>query len=142
MGQPKHILVVDDDGDVREVIVALLEENNFRVSSAASGSLMRDFLQTADPVDCVVLDALMPGEAGISLVLYLKEVGLPVVVISGSPEAMERAVEDDLQLLRKPFRAKELYDAINVTLSGGSSDGETSDRPGKTSKWVLGSTSR
>jgi two-component system, OmpR family, response regulator len=130
MGQPKHILVVDDDGDVRDVIVALLEKNNFRVSSAASGSLMRDFLQTADPVDCVVLDALMPGEAGISLVLYLKEVGLPVVVISGSPEAIERAVEDDLQLLRKPFRAKELYDAINVALSGGSSDGETSDRPG------------
>jgi two-component system OmpR family response regulator len=130
MGQPKHILVVDDDGDVRDVIVALLEENNLRVRSAASGSLMRDFLQTADPVDCVVLDALMPGEAGISLVLYLKEVGLPVVVISGSPEAMERAVEDDLQLLRKPFRAKELYDAIDVALSGGSSDGETPDRPG------------
>jgi FixJ family two-component response regulator len=67
---------------------------------------------------------------GISLVLYLKEVGLPVVVISGIPEAMARAVEDDLQLLRKPFRAKELYDAINVALSGGSSDGETTDRPG------------
>ena len=130
MGQPKHILVVDDDGDVRDVIVALLEENNFLVSSAASGSLMRDFLQTADPVDCVGLDALMPGEGGISLALHLKEVGLPVVMISGSPEAIERAVEDDRQLLRKPFRAKELYDAINTALSGGSSDGETSDRPG------------
>jgi two-component system, OmpR family, response regulator len=99
MGQPKHVLVVDDDGDVLDVIVALLEENNFRVSSAASGSLMRDFLQTADPVDSVVLDALMPGEAGISLALKLKEVGLPVVVISGSQEAMERAVEEDLQSL-------------------------------------------
>ena len=130
MSQPKHILVVDDNGDVRDVIVAILESHNFRVSYAANGSLMRDFLQTADPVDCVVLDALMPGEAGISLALHLKDVGLPVVVISGSPEAMERAVEDDLQLLRKPFRAKELYDAINVALSGGSSDGETTDRPG------------
>jgi two-component system, OmpR family, response regulator len=130
MGQPKHILVVDDDGDVRDVIVALLQENNFLVSSAASGSLMRDFLQTADSVDCVVLDALMPGEGGISLALHLKEVGLPVVVISGSPEVMERAVEDDRQLLPKPFRAKELYDAINVALSGRRSDGETSNRPG------------
>jgi two-component system, OmpR family, response regulator len=128
MGQPKHVLVVDDDGDVRDVIVALLEENNFRVSSAASGSLMRDFLQTADPVDCVVLDALMPGEAGISLALKLTEVGLPVVVISGSQEAMERAVEEDLQSLPKPFRAKELYDAINVALSGENSEGEMPDR--------------
>jgi two-component system OmpR family response regulator len=117
MSQPKHILVVDDDGDVRDVIVAILEENNFRVSSAASGSLMRDFLQTADPVDCVVLDALMPGEASISLVLHLKKVGLPVVVISGSPDAMEHAAENNLQLLRQPFHAQELYDAVNTALS-------------------------
>jgi two-component system, OmpR family, response regulator len=117
MSQPKHILVVDDDGDVRDVTVAILEENNFRVSSAASGSLMRDFLQTADPVDCVVLDALMPGEASISLVLRLEKVGLPVVVISGSPDAMEHAAENNLQLLRKPFHAQELYDAVNTALS-------------------------
>jgi two-component system OmpR family response regulator len=119
MSQPKHILVVDDDGDVRDVIVAILEENNFRVSSAASGSLMRDFLQTADPVECVVLDALMPGEASISFVLHLKKVGLPVVVISGSPDAMEHAAENNLQLLRQPFHAQELYDAVNTALSSG-----------------------
>ena len=80
---------------------------------------MRDFLQTADPVDCVVLDALMPGEASISLVLHLKKVGLPVVVISGSPDAMEHAAENNLQLLRQPFHAQELYDAVNTALSSG-----------------------
>jgi FixJ family two-component response regulator len=80
---------------------------------------MRDFLQTADPVDCVVLDALMPGEGNISLVLHLKEVGLPVVVISGSHDAMERAEEYNLQLLRKPFHAKELFDAVNTALASG-----------------------
>jgi hypothetical protein len=41
---------------------------------------------------------------------------------------MERAMEEDLQSLPKPFRAKELYDAINVALSGGSSDGDMPDR--------------
>ena len=119
MSQPKHILVVDDNGDVRDVIVAVLEKHSFRVSSAASGSLMRDFLQTTHPVDCVILDALMPGEAWISLVHRLKEVGLAVVVISGSQDAMERAEENNLQLLRKPFRAQELYDAVNTALSSG-----------------------
>ena len=119
MSPPKHILVVDDNGDVRDVIVAILENHNFRVSHAASGSLMRDFLQTADPVDCVVLDALMPGEGNISLVLHLKEVGLPVVVISGSHDAIERAEEYNLQLLRKPFRAQELFDAVNTALASG-----------------------
>jgi two-component system, OmpR family, response regulator len=119
MSRLKHILVVDDNDNVRDAIVATLEASNFRVSHAASGSLMRDFLQTEESVDCVVLDALMPGEANISLVLHLKEVGLPVVVISGSPEAMARAEEYNLQLLRKPFRAQQLRDAVNTALASG-----------------------
>ena len=119
LSQPKHILVVDDDGDVRDVIVAILEDYNFRVSDVASGSLMRDFLQAADPIDCVVLDALMPGEANISLALHLKEVGVPVVMISGSHDAMKRAEEYNLQLLRKPFHAQQLNDAVNTALGSG-----------------------
>lgn len=119
MSQPKHILVVDDDGEVRDVIVAILESHNFRVSYAASGALMRDFLQTAGPVDCVVLDALMPGEENISLVLHLKKVGLPVVVISGNHDAIERAEEHNLQVLRKPFHAQELFYAVNTALASG-----------------------
>jgi two-component system, OmpR family, response regulator len=119
MRQPRHILVVDDNGDVRDAIVAMLESHNFRVSHVASGALMRDFLQTARPVDCVVLDALMPGEGNISLVLHLKKVGVPVVVISGSHDAIERAEEHNLQVLRKPFHAQELVDAVNTALASG-----------------------
>jgi DNA repair exonuclease SbcCD nuclease subunit len=58
-------------------------------------------------------------EANISLVLHLKEVGLPVVMISGSHDAMERAEENNLQLLWKRFHAQELYDAVNTALSSG-----------------------
>jgi len=53
MGQSKHILVVDDNGDVREVIVDVLQEQNYRVSTASSASVMRDFLETGDAVHCV-----------------------------------------------------------------------------------------
>jgi FixJ family two-component response regulator len=52
-------------------------------------------------------------------VLHLKKVGLPVVVISGSQDAMEHAAENNLQLLRKPFRAEELYNAVSTALSSG-----------------------
>jgi len=89
MGQSKHILVVDDNGDIRDVLVDILQEQNYRVSTASSGSVMRDFLETGDTADCVILDALMPGEASASLALDLKERGIPVVMISGSPEAMK-----------------------------------------------------
>jgi DNA-binding response OmpR family regulator len=119
MDQPKHILVVDDDGDVREIIVEILQDHNYRVSSAGSGALMRDFLETADPIDCVVLDALMPGETSISLAFHLKGAGIPLVMISGSHDAMTYAEENGLQLLRKPFHAQELYNAINMALASG-----------------------
>jgi two-component system OmpR family response regulator len=119
MGQAKHILVVDDDGDVRNVIADVLRHYHYRVSSVSGGASMRDFVTAGDPVDCVILDALMPGEANISLVLHLKDVGIPVVVISGSPDAMERAEEYNLQLLRKPFHTQELYDAVNTALASG-----------------------
>jgi two-component system, OmpR family, response regulator len=119
MAPPKHVLVVDDDGDVRDVIVEILQSENYRVSSAASGALMRDFLETADVVDCVVLDATMPGEGSISLALHLKGAAIPVVMISGSHEAMEYAEKSGLQLLRKPFDAHELYNAVSTAVASG-----------------------
>ena len=80
---------------------------------------MRDFLETGDAVDCVILDALMPGEASASLALHLKERGIPVVMISGSPEAIKYAADNGLQLLAKPFRSQELYSALNTALASG-----------------------
>ena len=117
--QSKHILVVDDNADVRDVIVDILQENHFRVTAASSGSVMRDFMETDGTVDCVILDALMPGEASASLALYLKERGIPVVMISGSPDAMKYAMDNGIQLLRKPFHLQELYSAVNTALASG-----------------------
>jgi DNA-binding NtrC family response regulator len=116
MDQSKHILVVDDNGDV---IVDTLQEQHFRVNTASSGPTMRDFLDTGGAVDCVILDALMPGETSALLVLHLKERGIPVVMISGSPEAVKYAEDHGLQLLPKPFRAHELYSAVNMALASG-----------------------
>src|SRR6202048_1404055 len=118
-GQAKHILVVDDNGDVRDVIVDTLQGHNYRVSAATDGSVMRDFLETGDTVDCVILDALMPGEASASLTLHLKERGIPVVMIPGSPHAMKSAMDNGLQLLRNPLRSQELYCAVNTALASG-----------------------
>jgi FixJ family two-component response regulator len=61
----------------------------------------------------------MPGEASASLARHLKERGIPVVMISGSPEAVKYAEDNGLQLLPKPFRAHELYGAVNMALVSG-----------------------
>ena len=80
---------------------------------------MRDFLRTHDRVDAIVLDAVTPGEKGSSLARHAKDIRLPVVMISGSPEIISFAAEQGLQLLCKPFRAEELYAALDKALSSG-----------------------
>ena len=116
---PKHILVVDDDGDVRDVIVTMLQSSGYSVSEASGGSTMRSVVERDDVIDCVVLDALMPGEASASLILHLKDMGIPVVMISGSLESIEFAKDNGLQLLGKPFRLQELGDAVAKALASG-----------------------
>jgi two-component system OmpR family response regulator len=117
----RHVLVVDDNGEVREIIVKMLEYRGYQVSSAGNGSAMRDFLKRDDSVAAVILDCVLPGEAGFTLATHLQERHLPVVMISGSPEAMAFADQHRLQLLRKPFGSQELYDALGKAISSGSS---------------------
>jgi|SRR5271170_6417724 DNA-binding NtrC family response regulator len=120
MGQPDHILVVDDDDDVRDVIVSILREYHYRVSSVSGGASMRDFLETNDTVDCVILDAVMPGELSISLLAHLKERNNSVVIISGNPDSIKYAEDNGLQLLQKPFRAQELHSSVHTAIASGS----------------------
>ena len=115
-----HILVVDDDGDVRDVIVEMLKDSGFVTTSADSGRAMREILAGgAAPVDAVVLDCLMPGEPSARLALHAKNLRLPVVMISGSWEAMQFAAENALQLLPKPFHLPDLLNAVNAAISSG-----------------------
>ena len=115
----KHILVVDDDGDVLAIFRDILEDRNYRVSSAVDGITMRQFLEGDDPVDAIVLDAAMPGEARATLALHAKDLGLPLVVTSGNPDDMQFALDNGIQLLEKPFKAQDLVDAIIKALGSG-----------------------
>jgi DNA-binding response OmpR family regulator len=80
---------------------------------------MREILAAGIAVDAVVLDLMMPGEPSAQLALHAKDLRLPVVMISGSVEAMEFADENGLQLLGKPFRMDDLAAAVQKALSSG-----------------------
>jgi len=117
-----HILVVDDEDGVRDALVTMLEEQGFRTTSACSGIARREVLVGDGlPVDAVVLDCLMPGELGPELALHARSLRLPVVMISGSPEAIEFADENGFQFLAKPFHFDDLIAAIEKALSNGQS---------------------
>ena len=61
-----HILVVDDDREIRELVGNYLKKNGLRVSLAADGRQMRAFLD-GNSVDLIVLDIMMPGDDGLKL---------------------------------------------------------------------------
>ena len=117
--KPKHILLVEDYDPVRELTANVLEDRGYRVSTVPSGPMMRDILRTDDRIDAIVLNAVTPGENGASLARHAKDLGLPVIMISGSREIISFAAEHGLQLLLKPFRAEELYAALDKALSSG-----------------------
>lgn len=78
--QAQHILVVDDHEEIRDLLGSYLRQHGYRVSVAAGGEDMRRLLlQSA--VDLVVLDVMMPGEDGLSLLRFLRERGGPPVIM-------------------------------------------------------------
>jgi two-component system OmpR family response regulator len=71
MENTDHILIVDDDRGIRELIATYLEKNGMRVSLAANGRQMRAVLEQGAP-DLIVLDLMMPGEDGLVLCRELR----------------------------------------------------------------------
>src|SRR5690349_11548303 len=109
-GERLHILIVEDDPDVAGTIAGLLDDE-FRVTVAADGASMRDFLK-GDWVDAAIIDVLLPGERGGSLAEFAKSLGIAVVMCSGDLKVIDFAAEHHLQLLRKPFLRRELLAAV------------------------------
>ena len=101
-----HILVVDCNPYVRELVSLVLETPTCRITGVADGQAMREFLRTDDSVDLVIIDC--PGDRSSSDALYLRRLGMPFVMMSGNPDMMLFAVENGLQMVGKPFEAAQL----------------------------------
>jgi two-component system phosphate regulon response regulator OmpR len=107
-----HILVVDDDRRIRNLLQSFLLDNGFRISVAASAAEAREQMRIM-AFDLVVLDIMMPGETGLSLTQTLRAEGnrVPVLMLSALAEASDRIAgletgSDDY--LAKPFEPREL----------------------------------
>ena len=109
--QPKHILVIDHDGDIRDVVSALLVDLGYRVSVAKDAEATHAILD-ADGVDLIVLDASTSDTPGVSLAMEAKDRGIRIVMISGNPKEMELFQNRADQLLQKPFNRADLERAI------------------------------
>jgi CheY-like chemotaxis protein len=87
-----HILVVDDDARVRQMLTRYFEQEGYRISAAADGAAMRARL-TSNPVDVVLLDVVMPGEDGLSLARQIRaHSDIGIIMLTGRSEMLDRVV--------------------------------------------------
>jgi two-component system phosphate regulon response regulator OmpR len=114
-----HILVVDDDTRLRNLLHQFLSEQGFRVSTAESAADARKALKYIE-FDLMVLDVMMPGETGVSLAASLQDsIDIPIIMLSAMAEPNDRikglevGVDD---YLVKPFEPRELVLRIQSVL--------------------------
>ena len=115
-----HILVVDDDDRIRELVKEYLEEKNFLVSTAIDGFDAKKKLDIIK-FDIVILDIMMPGKSGLTLTEEIKKNNsTPIVLLTAKGEAMDRIKGLEIgadDYLSKPFEPKELLLIIKNILN-------------------------
>jgi len=119
MAREPHILVVDDDREIRNLVAQFLKRHGFRVDTAADGGVMFRMLE-AGRFDLVVLDLMLPGEDGLSLCRRLRvDSNLPVIMLTAMGEEADRIVGLEMgadDYLPKPFSPRELLARIRSVL--------------------------
>jgi two-component system phosphate regulon response regulator PhoB len=117
-----NVLIVDDEPDIREVIRFALEAADFRVLEAGHAEEARRIM-SAERIDLVLLDWMLPGRSGLELAQQIKQNsksrGLPIIMVSarGEEEDRIRGLEtgaDDY--VTKPFSPRELVARVNAVL--------------------------
>ena len=128
----QRVLVIDDEPRVREVVVAYLERDGFRVDHVASVEAARELLSGTEP-DLVILDVMLPAESGLDLLADLRRTGdIPVIMLTSRSEETDRVLGLELgaeDYVTKPFSPRELVARVKSVLRRtGASVAPTSER--------------
>ena len=119
MSERPHVLIVDDDREIRSLLAQYLEKHEFRTTAVADGKEMRRVLERSH-VDLLVLDLMLPGEDGLSLCRELRSRSqLPVIMLTARGDDVDRIVGLELgadDYVAKPFNPRELLGRIKAVL--------------------------
>ena len=114
-----HILVCDDEDDVREMLTEYLERRGFQTSAAENAFAMRDAIEAEAP-DAVILDINMPGEDGLTALRRLRADGdIPVIMLTATADVVDRILGLEMgadDYLGKPVDLRELEARIKAVL--------------------------
>jgi two-component system OmpR family response regulator len=135
MSDTAHILIVDDEQEICEVVKEYLTGENYRVSTAHDGGGMRRILGQQSPVDLVILDLMLPGEDGLTLARSLRsESGIGIIILTGRGETVDRIIGLEMgadDYLPKPFHLRELLARVKSVLRRVQSRTEASPPPSR-----------
>lgn len=119
MSQIDHILIVDDDPEIRELLATYLTKGGYRVSAAQDGHRMWRQLEH-NRIDLVVLDVMLPGDDGLTLCRMLRgKSSIPIIMLTARGEEMDRILGLEMgadDYLPKPFNPRELQARIKAVL--------------------------
>ena len=119
MDRTDHILIVDDDAEIRALLTRYLEKNGLRATAVGDGRAMWLALERA-MVDLIVLDLMLPGDDGLTLCRTLRtKSDTPVIMLTARGDETDRIVGLEMgadDYLPKPFSARELLARIKVIL--------------------------
>jgi DNA-binding response OmpR family regulator len=113
-----HILVVDDDSRIRQMLTRYFEQEGYRISAAADGAALNT--QLDDSVDVILLDVVMPGEDGITLARQIRarsDVG--IIMLTGRDDVLDRVVGLEVgadDYIAKPFHLREVLARVKSVL--------------------------
>ncbi len=118
----KHIIVVDDDKEIREIVTFVLNRNGFEVAVACNGQQLQALLAQQIP-DLIILDVMMPGENGYQIFSYLRDNAqtqhIPVIIMTAHAEIIYERISADMgaaEHITKPFHPLELVERVKTLL--------------------------
>jgi DNA-binding response OmpR family regulator len=119
MADEPHVLIVEDERDIRDPLAAFLAKNGFRVSKASDAAAARAII-SAHAIDIALVDIMMPGEDGLSLTGYIRATAsTPVILLTAKAEETDRIVGLELgadDYVTKPFSPRELVARVKAVL--------------------------
>ena len=119
MDMTSHILIVDDDRELRSLLSNFLTASGYRVSLADGGASMTQTMNAAR-IDLVILDVMMPREDGLSICRRLRASGsMPIIMLTAAASETDRVVGLEMgadDYLSKPFSTRELLARVRAVL--------------------------
>ena len=119
MNELPHILIVDDDREIRSLLGQYLERHEFRTTAVADGKEMRRVMERSH-VDLLVLDLMLPGQDGLSICRDVRSRSqVPIIMLTARGEDVDRIVGLELgadDYIPKPFNPRELLGRIKAVL--------------------------